>query len=246
MNEPSLQTSVSSLTRCVHKAAASASQRRWIASIVMGCLLLVAAMYLSYLYRTIFEFAEPNVIVELAAAQAEPQINAEIDQLDAVLIAKAPRLVSQAEKLVLDAPPKVAHEARRYLASKFDEHIGKLEEQSYELVSQMLKEAIQRSKDEGVDLNDSRQVDKLLDESVPLIQDELRKVIARLYAEYADSADSITAFIERLTTATDLTPLETHQREVLLTGLALIKKMEADPTRAPLQGILEGQSPTTP
>lgn len=246
MNDSSLQTSVSSLAACVEKAAATASQRRLIALAVMGGLLLAGGLYLRYLYRTITEFAEPNVIVELAAAQVEPQINSEIDRLDVVLKDEAPGLMNQAEKLVLDAPPQIAQEANRFLASQFDEHITKLEEQSYDLVSGMLKEAIERSKEKGIDINDDRQVDTLLEEAVPLVRDELRKVIAKLYDEYAAGADGIGSFIERLTTATDLTPLEKHQREVLLTGLALIKKIEADPSRAPLQGIIEGRAPTTP
>lgn len=246
MNDASLHNTVSSLASCVEKAATLAHQRRRIALVVLGCLLLAAAGYLRYLYRTITEFAEPNVLVELAAAQVEPQLNGEIDRLDEVLKAEAPGLMSQAEKLVLDAPPQIAQEANRYLASQFDEHIGKLEAQSYDLVSGMLKEAIERAKDKGIDVNDSKQVDKLIEESMPLVRDELRKVIARVYAEYAAGADGIGSFIERLTSAKNLTPLEKHQREVLLTGLALIKKMEADPSRAPLQGVIDGRSPAAP
>jgi hypothetical protein len=246
MNETSLRNSVSSLANCVEKAAATANQRRLIALAVMGGLLLAGGLYLRYLYRTITEFAEPNVIVELAAAQVEPQINSEIDRLDVVLKAEAPGLINQAEKLVLDAPPQIAQEANRFLASQFDEHITKLEEQSYDLVSGMLKEAIDRSVDKGININDKQQVDKLLEDAVPLVRDELRKVISRLYAEYAAGADGIGSFVERLTTATNLSPLEQHQREVLLTGLALIKKIEADPSRAPLQGVIEGRSPAVP
>lgn len=246
MNETSLRNSVSSLANCVEKAAATANQRRLIALAVMGGLLLASGLYLRYLYRTITEFAEPNVIVELAAAQVEPQINSEIDRLDVVLKAEAPGLMNQAEKLVLDAPPQIAQEANRFLASQFDEHITKLEEQSYDLVSGMLEEAIARSAEKGININDNQQVDKLLEDAVPLVRDELRKVISRLYAEYAAGADGIGSFVERLTTASNLSPLEKHQREVLLTGLALIKKIEADPSRAPLQGVIEGRSPAVP
>lgn len=246
MNETSLHNSVSSLANCVEKAATTANQRRLITLAVMAGLLLAGGLYLRFLYRTITEFAEPNVVVELAAAQVEPQINSEIDRLDVVLKAEAPGLINQAEKLVLDAPPQIAQEANRFLASQFDEHITKLEEQSYELVSGMLKEAVDRSTDKGININDNQQVDKLLEDVVPLVRDELRKVISRVYAEYAAGADGIGSFVERLTTATDLTPLERHQREVLLTGLALIKKIETDPSRAPLQGVIEGRSPAVP
>ena len=38
-----------------------------------------------------------------------------------------------------------------------------------------------------------------------------------------------------------LTPLQQSQREILLTGLALIKKIESDPKRAPLQKALDGR-----
>lgn len=246
MNDSSLANTISSLARRVDAAAATAGQRRWITAAILGCLLLAAAGYLRYLYRTITEFAEPNVLVELAASQIEPQLGSELDRVDVLLKNEAPGLMSQAEKMILDAPPQLAEEANRYLASQFDGHLSKLESQAYDLISGMLQEAIARSKDKGIDLNDKRQIDALVDESMPLVRKELRKVIAQLYAEYAASADGIGTFINRLTSATDLTPLEKHQREVLISGLALIKKIEADPSRAPLQGLIEGRSPAAP
>jgi hypothetical protein len=52
------------------------------------------------------------------------------------------------------------------------------------------------------------------------------------------------SYIEELVSAGDaatLSPLQQSQRELLLTGLALIKKIESDPQRAPLQKILDGR-----
>jgi hypothetical protein len=76
------------------------------------------------------------------------------------------------------------------------------------------------------------------------MRDALKKAVDELYGEYSAGADSLGSYIEQLAVAGDgkqLTPLQQSQREILLTGLALIKKIESDPKRAPLQKALDGR-----
>jgi len=239
----SLERSIATLSRRIDENAAAAKRRQWITGLVMGGLLLGMAGYLNYLYRTIVDqFADPQTMVELAFQSVKPEIDKEVGKLGENLKAQAPQLVSQAEQMVLDSPPQIAREAQNYVASQLDTHLNDLEGKSYDLVSGMLKESIARAKTQGIDLNDDKQVDVLVTEAAPMMRDELRKVIRQLYTEYSDAATGIGAFINKLTSGAQLTPMEERQREVLLTGLALIQKIEQDPNRAPLQNIIDGKA----
>jgi len=149
--------------------------------------------------------------------------------------------VAQAEQMVLDSPPQIAHEAKAYITLQLDTHLKDLEEKSYELVGGMLKESVAKAKAQGIDLNDDKQVDALVAEAAPMMRDELRKVIRQLYTEYADAANGISAFVDKLISGDQLTAIEEHQREILVTGLALIQKIEQDPNRAPLHNIIDGK-----
>jgi hypothetical protein len=76
------------------------------------------------------------------------------------------------------------------------------------------------------------------------MRDALKKAIDELYREYTAGADNVGSYVEQLVASgadASLSPLQQSQREILLTGLALIKKIESDPTRAPLQKILDGR-----
>ena len=76
------------------------------------------------------------------------------------------------------------------------------------------------------------------------MRDTLKKAIDELYREYTAGADNVGSYIEELVSAggdASLSPLQQSHRELLLTGLALIKKIESDPQRAPLQKILDGR-----
>ncbi|MEI7861611.1 MAG: hypothetical protein WCJ21_03235 [Planctomycetota bacterium] len=238
----SLERSIASLSRRIDENAAAAKRRQWITGLVMGALLLGMAGYLNYLYRTIVDqFADPQTMVELAYQSVKPQIDQEVGKLGDNLKAQAPQLVAQAEQMVLDSPPQISREAQTYVASQLDTHLTDLEGKSYDLVSGMLKESVARAKAGGIDLNDDKQVDKLVGDAAPMMRDELRKVIRQLYTEYAEAATGIGAFVNKLTSGAQLSPLEERQREVLLTGLALIQKIEQDPNRAPLQNIIDGK-----
>lgn len=234
---------VAALGRRLDASATSASRRRWLTTLVLGAMLLGVGGYLSWLHATIGKYAEPDTLVELAAATLEPRLEEEVGRVGERLVAEAPAVLDQAEKMVLDAPPKIVSGAGDYLASQFDGHLSDLEERVYTLVSGMLAESLDRARSEGIDLDDDKQVDALVDKAAPFMRTELKKAVDEIYAEYRKSAEGIGAVVARLTSGEPLDADEERQKEILVTGLAIIRKLEADPSRAPVQGVIRGDVP---
>ena len=239
---PALESKIMKLHSRLEETVTQGRRRLLTTAVVMGGLLLATSGYLWYLYSKIAEFADARTIVELAAAQVEPQLNVEASRFGDTLEAQAPALLDQAEKAVLAAPPQIAREVQNYTSSFLDKQLSSLETQAYDVVSKTLEGAVTKANEQGIDLSDEKQLDALVDTAAPAMRDALKKAIDEIYGEYTSGAESLGGYIEQLVAAEsekDLTPLQKSQREILLTGLALIKKIESDPKRAPLQNVLE-------
>lgn len=235
--------SLAALERRLQESATAASRRRTRTGIALGVLGLGVAGYLAWLHGTVKEYAEPDTLVELAAATLQPRLEEEVGRVGERLVAEAPAVLDKAEKMVLDSPPQLVAGAGDYLASQFDGHLTGLEERVYVLVSGMLKESLDRARAEGIDLDDDAQVDALVDQAAPLMRAELKKAVDEIYAEYRKSADGIGTVVDRLTGGEALDAAEERRREILVSGLAIIRKLEADPSRAPVQGVIRGEVP---
>ncbi len=241
---PALESKIMKLHSRMEETVVQGRRRLLTTAVVMGGLLLAASGYLWFLYSKIAEFADARTVIELAAAQVEPQLNVEASRFGDTLEAQAPVVLDQAEKAVLAAPPQIAREVQNYASTFVDKQLSSLESQAYDVVSKTLDGAMVKAREEGVDLSDEKQLDALIDSAAPTMRDALKKAVDDLYREYTDGANSLGAYIEQLAAAdadTQLTPLQQSQRAILLTGLALIKKIEADPKRAPLQKVLDGR-----
>lgn len=241
-----LAGAVTALQRRLEATAAGAGQRRLLTGLAIAALLAGVGAYLNYLYSTVKTFAEPDVIVELAAASLEPRLDEEVGKIGQRLVAEAPAVMDQAEKALLDAPPQIVAGARDLLATQFDGQIKGLEEKVYALVSGMLQESLARARREGIDLDDDARLDALVDASAPQIRAELKKAVDELYVEYRQAADGIGRLVDRLTSGEPLDEEEQRQKEILVTGLAIIRKLENDPARAPVQGVIRGAVPKAP
>ena len=241
---PALESKIMKLHSRMEETVVQGRRRLLTTAVIMGGLLLAASGYLWFLYSKIAEFADARTVVELAAAQVEPQLNVEAARFGDTLEAQAPVVLEQAEKAVLAAPPQIAREVHNYASTFVDKQLVSLESQAYDVVSKTLDGAIVKAREDGIDLSDEKQLDALIDSAAPTMRDALTKALDELYSEYTAGADSLGSYIEQLAAAgTDrqLTPLQQTQREILLTGLALIKKIEDDPKRAPLQKVLDGR-----
>lgn len=241
---PVLESKIMKLHSRMEETVTQGRRRMTMTAVAMGVLLLAGAAYLRYLYSTVAEFAEARTLVELAAAQVEPQLNAEASRFGDTLQAQMPAVLDQAEKVVLSAPPQIAREMEGYAASFVDKQLVSLESQAYDVVSTTLQGAIDKARDGGIDLKDEKQLDALIADAAPVMRKKLQQTVEELYKEYTAGADSLVAHIEKLVAEgpqEKLSPLEQSQRETLLAGLAIIRKIESDPSRSPLQKVIEAR-----
>lgn len=235
---PELAARIDALKSRIESMAARAERRSWATLAVAGVIVIGMFAYLRYLHGVLDQFADPQVLVEFASSAVEPQLDAELNALGENLASRAPEAIEAMEKILLESPPTLASEGRRFLVSKLDSQVTELETRAYELIQGMLSTAFDAAAEKGIDLNDPTQVKKLIEEAMPLVREELAVKVNDLYRGYAAGSDSVGEFVDRLATASDLSPLEKEQREVLITGLALMRKLEVDPSQGPLQGVL--------
>lgn len=238
-----LADAVAHLSRRLDAARASARRRRLLALLAAVALPLAVGAYLAFVATTVQRYASPEVIVELAVASIEPTLEAEVGRVGERLVAEAPRVMDRAESAILEAPPRFVAGARGMLASRFDRHLADLEGHAYTIISAMLDASLERARAEGIDLDDHAQLESLVDDSGPVMRAELERVAREVYAEYQLAADGVGALVERLSSEGPLSPEDERRREILVSGLAIIRKLESDPGRAPLQGVLRGEAP---
>lgn len=242
-NPPKQANTLADLSTRVAVMSKKAEQRSWITVGFAAVLVGGVFIYLQFLKNTIDEFAEVDTVVELVASTAEPQIHAELDSLGENLIAQTPAMITEVEKIILESPPAIVAEGQRLLLQTLEAQLLELEASANQLIQVMLSTALKQATDQGLDLTSPDAVNALVDDAITLLRKELKKKIDDLYVEYSDGADSVSEFMDRLASASDLSPIEKEQREVLITSLALIQKLEADPSRSPLQGIIKGELP---
>lgn len=237
-----LEAKILRLAGRVEQVVDQGRRRQFVTAAVMAGILAAAGGYLWYLYSKIAEFADARTVVELASAQIEPQLNVEAARFGDTLAAQAPFVFDQAEKVVLDAPPQLSRRLQDYVGSFLDKHLASLETQTYDVMRDTLESSIVKAKEDGIDLAEEKQLDALVKAAGPVIRGELKKEIDKLYADYTVGADNVTAFIQQLVAEDGdkkLSALEQSQRDVLLTGLAIIKRLELDPSRAPVQKVID-------
>lgn len=240
-SSPALEAKIMKLHSRLEEVVADGRRRQFITVLVMGGLVLAAAGYLWHVSARIAEFADARTVVELVAAQVEPQLTIEAGRFGDTLEAQAPAVMDQAEKLAIAVPPQLAQSLHDYVSTSLDPHLAALERQAYEIVSRTLTEAITKAREEGIDLADESRLMAVVDAAAPGMREELKKALDGIYGEYSDSAAGTVAYIEHLVSPEgrrQLTPMQESQREVLLTGLAIIKRLEDDPIRSPLQKSL--------
>jgi len=71
----------------------------------------------------------------------------------------------------------------------------------------------------------------------------IETIIEENIKEFESGTNEISAYVSRLSTNEGLTDHEKAHREIMISGLALIKKMEQDPSRSPIKGVLRGDLP---
>ena len=246
MNSSDTPAVVSQLKQLESRLAETASQsnrRLTITSLVMLSLLVGAFFYLRFIASSIATYAEAPTLVELVAAQVEPRLQEAPAELATSLKAQAPEVIGQGEKLLLDALPQLTQQADEFLVSFFEQEFKRIEDEATKLIRDALDSAVAQAREKNIDLTKEGELEKAVAQAAPTLREMAETLIQENFAKFSAGTEGVAAYIDRIATSDDLSDHEQSQKEVLITGLALLRKMEDDSSRAPLQSIFEGQIP---
>ena len=241
---PAVEHQLKQLESRLAETASQSNRRLTITSLVMLSLLVGAFFYLRFIASSIATYAEAPTLVELVAAQVEPRLQEAPAELATSLKAQAPEVVGQGEKLLLDALPQLTQQADELLVSFFEREFKRIEEEATKLIRDALDTAVAQAREKNIDLTNEGELEKAVAQAAPTLREMAETLIKENFAKYSAGTEGVAAYIDRIATSDDLSDHEQSQKEVLITGLALLRKMEDDKSRAPLQSILEGQVPT--
>ncbi len=242
-NQVTIENRLQSLENRVAKNAAKAKSRLTLTVVVMACLLVGVFFYLRFLSITIATAAEAPILVQLIADQVEPRLQQAPAKLTESLKAQAPMVVDRSEKMILDALPEVLDQADSFLASFFDQEFQEIENKAYDVIHEGFRDVIAQAKEKKLDLTKEGELEAAAGKIAPNLRKMIETIIEENMKEFESGTNEISAYVSRLSTNEGLTDHEIAHREIMISGLALIKKMEQDPSRAPIKGVLRGDVP---
>lgn len=246
MSNPDLATvenRLQALENRVAKNAAKAKSRATLTVVVMACLLVGVFFYLRFLSTTIAIAAEAPTLVQLIADQVEPRLQQAPAKLTESLKAQAPMVVDRSEKMILDALPEVLDQADSFLVSFFDREFQEIEKKAYDVIHEGFNDVIAQAKEKKLDLSKEGELEAAVGKIAPNLRKMIETIIEENMKEFESGTNEISAYVGRLSANENLTDHEKAHREIMISGLALIKKMEQDPSRAPIKGVLRGDVP---
>ena len=104
-------------------------------------------------------------------------------------------------------------------------------------------DVIAQAKEKRLDLSKEGELEAAVGKIAPNLRKMIETIIAENMKEFESGTNEISAYVGRLSANENLTDHEKAHREIMISGLALIKKMEQDPSRAPIKGVLRGDVP---
>lgn len=242
-DQVTIENRLQSLENLVAKNAAKAKSRLTLTVVVMACLLVGVFFYLRFLSTTIATAAEAPTLVQLIADQVEPRLQQAPAKLTESLKAQAPMVVDRSEKMILDALPEVLDQADSFLASFFDQEFQEIENKAYDVIHEGFQDVIAQAKEKKLDLAKEGELEAAVGKIAPNLRKMIETIIEENMKEFESGTNEISAYVSRLSANEGLTDHEIAHREIMISGLALIKKMEQDPSRAPIKGVLRGDVP---
>ena len=247
MSNPDLATVENRLqaleNRLTKNAATAKSRLTTLTVVVMACLLVGVFFYLRFLSTTITAAAEAPTLVQLIADQVEPRLQEAPAKLTESLKAQAPMVVDRSEKLILDALPEVLDQADSFLVSFFEKEFQEIEKKAYDVIHEGFEDVVAQAKEKKIDLAKEGELEAAVGKIAPNLRKMIEKIIEENIKEFESGTNEISAYVSRLSANQGLTDHEKAHRKILVSGLALIKKMEQDPTRSPIKGVLRGDLP---
>lgn len=232
-----------SLQTRVAETAARSSQRLTVTSLVMLALLLGVFFYLRFLSKTITEFADAPTLVQLVSDQVEPRLQEAPAQLAESLKEQAPAIVEQGEKVIMDAVPQMLKEADSVVVGFFENEFKEIEDEAYRVIHDAFEDVIAEAKKKNIDLAKEGELEKAVAQAAPALSEMIQVVIEQNFDKFSEGTTEVGVYIDHIATDENLTDHEQAQKQVLISGLALLKKMESDRSRAPIQSVLNGTIP---
>jgi hypothetical protein len=227
----------------VAETAARSSQRLTVTSLVMLALLLGVFFYLRFLSNTVSEFADAPTLVQLVADQVEPRLQEAPAQLAESLKEQAPAIVGQGEQLIMEAVPQLLEEADSVIVGFFESEFKEIEDEAYRIIRNAFEDVIAEAKKKNIDLAKDGELEKAVAQAAPALREMVQVVIEQNFEKFSEGTTGVGVYIDHIASDENLTDHEQSQKEVLISGLALLKKMEQDRSRAPIQGVLNGTIP---
>tara|TARA_Y100000385_G_scaffold286872_1_gene349799 strand:+ start:449 stop:1222 length:774 start_codon:yes stop_codon:yes gene_type:complete len=227
----------------IAKTAARSKSRQTLTVAVMACLLVGAFFYLRFLSTSITTAADAPTLVQLVADQIEPRLQQAPAQLTESLKAQAPIVVDSSEKIILDALPEALDQADEFIISFFEKEFQEIERKAYDVIHDGFNDVIAQAKEKKIDLEKDGELEEAVGKIAPNLRQMIESIIEENMDEFKSGTNEISAYISRLSTDKDLTDHEKAHREIMISGIALIRKMENDPSRSPISGIMRGDLP---
>ncbi len=223
--------------------AAKSKSRLILTITVMACLLVGAFFYLLFISTSITTAADAPTLVQLVADQLEPRLQQAPAQLTESLKSQAPMVVDSSEKMILDALPEALDQADAFIISFFEKEFQEIEKKAYDVIHDGFNDVIAQAKEKNIDFAKDGELEEAVGKIAPNLRQMIESIIEENIDEFKSGTNEISAYISRLSADEDLTDHEKSHREILISGIALIRKMENDPSRSPIGGILRGDLP---
>ena len=219
------------LRRELDEAVQTAAKRRRLLTLIMACLAVLMAGYLTFAYMEIAK-VDADTVVVLAEQQAAPILDRSAAVWAEDLKAQAPAVIDQAGEAALTIPAALSTQLEQLIDRKIEEEMPKLEMQFKELVAALLVE-IDRHAQEG--MSDGELSDEEAKALLTLVADQFaestNREIDKVYMRYVDISSEMLAYLELLATGGDLLTEEQQlHRDILLSFLALMEKVQANDT----------------
>ncbi|MBT3211839.1 MAG: hypothetical protein HN985_04360 [Planctomycetaceae bacterium] len=240
---PTIEKRLRTLEDRIAKTAVKSKSRLTLTIAVMACLLVGAFFYLRFLSTSITTAADAPTLVQLVADQLEPRLQQAPAQLTESLKLQAPMVVDSSEKIILDALPEALDQADDFVISFFEKEFEEIEKKAYDVIHDGFNDVITRAKEKKIDLAKDGELEREVGQIAPNLRQMIESIIEENIDEFKSGTNEISAYISRLSTDEDLTDHEKAHREIMISGIALIRKIENDPSRSPIGSLLQGDLP---
>ncbi|MFC1705929.1 hypothetical protein ACFL59_03790 [Planctomycetota bacterium] len=195
---------------------------------IVGALLLIfIAGYLSFLYA---QLAKVDADVLAAAAQSKimvllPEIG---PKLSDELKARAPDVVADLQKRLLEAPVKLKEALKEAMLETVREEAQTIEDNLYQGLSGAITSARSALDQQPEGTTDEEKFKSLLDNVIVAYKENANNAIEGMYKDYSTMAREVEDYLVTLNRGTGLDERQQVQRELVQTWLAIVAREQKE------------------